>query len=126
MITLLKNTKEEFESEFKARYRRMRSPVTREILSTLYANALGEIKTDATGLARSIGTTSDDIIKKISDMNTIHGIKIVNKSRSHCKSDYKLVGFFKPRKRNRKKVAKAPVMMFQLSKNDQLINQVFC
>lgn len=126
MITLDKNGKEAFEAEFKARTKKMRSPIMKGILTQLYANALTGDKIGVTGLARLLETTPEDIIKKVSNLNTIHGVRIFNKAPHTCKSDYKLTGFFKPRKRNRKKVSKAPTMIFKPSSNDQIINQVFC
>lgn len=126
MISLNTHTKEEFEVEYIARRKKMRSIANRQLLSVLYTNALEGNNTDATELARLLATTNDDIHKKVSNLNTIHGVRVLNQTGKLHKSSYKLVGFFKPRKRNRKKVAKAPVMMFQLSKNDQLLNQVFC
>lgn len=125
MITLRRNTKEEFESEFIARRKKMRSMLTKQLLTTLYTNALADIETSVAGLARELGATSDDVIKKVSDLNMRHGIKVLNKSSN--KSSYKLVGFFTPIKRNRKKKEpKQPVCIYQATRNDQLINQVFC
>jgi hypothetical protein len=124
MITLHKNTKEEFEAEFVVRRKKMRSIATKQLLSTLYTNALADVNTTVAELAREIGTTSDDIIKKVSNLNTIHGIRILNKSNN--KSSYKLVGFFTPRKRSRsKKKPVETVRIYQATGNDKLLNQVF-
>lgn len=124
MITLHKNTREEFEVEFIARRRKMRSIITRQLLTTLYTNALTDVNTSVAELARELGTTSDDVIKKVSNLNTIHGIKVLNKSSN--KSSYKLVGFFTPRKRSRKKKeSKQQVLIYQASRNDKLLNSVF-
>ena len=125
MITLHKNTKEEFEIEFIARRKKMRSILTKQLLTTLYTNALSDVNTSVAELARELGTTSDDVIKKVSNLNTIHGIRVLNKSSN--KSSYKLTGFFTPRKRSRKKKEpKKQVCIYQATRNDQLINQVFC
>lgn len=125
MITLDKDGKEAFEFEFKLRTSKMRSPIMKGLLTKLYTNALTGEKIGVTDLAKVLETTADDIIKKVSNLNTIHGVRIFNKSAHSCKSDYKLKGFFKPRKRNRKKVTPAPVMMFQVSGNEKLLNEVF-
>ena len=125
MITLHKNTKEEFEAEFIIRRKKMRSILTKQLITTLYTNALADINTSVAELARELGTTSDDVIKKVSNLNTIHGIRVLNKS--HNKSEYKLVGFFTPRKRNRKKKEpKQTVCIYQTTANDLLLNHVFC
>lgn len=126
MITLSTHTIEQFEFELVNRRKRMRSIANKQILSVLYTNSLEGKDTDATELARLLATTNEDIHKKISNLNTIHGIRVINKTGKLHKSSYKLVGFFKPRKRNRKKVAKAPEIIFQVGKNEQLINRVFC
>ena len=129
MITLKTHTQEEFEAQYITRRGKMRSIMMRQVIKILYEHSIENKKIDAAELARLVSSECRDIHKRVSSMNNLHGVKVLNKTGSNQKSSYKLVGFFEPEKRKRKRKAKKeqqPSFMFQLSNNQKLINNVFC
>jgi hypothetical protein len=128
MITLQKNTNEEFEGEFKDRRKKLRSIAMKGLLDILYSNALSGVNVEASDLSRALDIDTRKLHKSISNMRLSHGIKVINETGKNYKSSYRLVGFFTPRKRKCKPRKKdvVPQFIYEPTVNDKILNQVFC
>ena len=128
MITLTKNTQEEFEAQFKDRHKKLRSIAMKGLLDILYSNALAGVNVEASELSRALDIDTRKLHKSISNMRLTHGIKVINEAGKNYCSSYRLVGFFTPRKRKERPRKKdvVPQFIHEPTYNEKLLNQVFC
>ena len=127
MITLKTHSLEQFNEQYVARRKNMRSVIVRKLLKVLTENAIAKKDVDAPTLANLIGCDGRDIHSRISHMNIVHGVKVTNTTGTTHKSSYRLVGFYEPEIKKRKSKKSKPInIALHLTDNQKLINQVFC